>query len=219
MKDTPTPAVHATRESWLLAAVALMTPLFKGKNYEVPEIHVACGWPSKGGLAAKKRVLGECWSAEASSDKLSQIFISPWMNDTASEDGVVATLVHEIVHAIVGHEEKHGKVFKKCALAVGLDGKMTATFAGPELLEYIKGWVVELGEYPHGKLDALKSPKKKDTCRQLKCECATCGYTVRLALKWMVDVGPPHCPKHGEMKPEKPLPPGDDEGDDEGGEE
>jgi hypothetical protein len=213
MKDTPIPAAHATRESWLLAAVALMTPLFKGKDYEVPvNLQVACGWPSKSGLAAKKRRVGECWASEASSDKKFQIFISPWLNNVTVENDVLATLVHEVVHAVVGLDAKHGKVFKKCALAVGLDGKMTATFAGPELLEYIKGWAEKLGAYPNGKLDSMKSLTKKDTCRQLKCECPQCGYTVRLSRKWMEEVGLPHCPKHGEMKSEKPLPPKDDDG-------
>lgn len=26
-----------------------------------------------------------------------------------------------------------------------------------------------------------------------------CAYTVRLTRKWLEDVGPPHCPDHGEM--------------------
>ena len=35
----------------------------------------------------------------------------------------------------------------------------------------------------------------------LKAECETkdCGYTVRVAAKWINDPGPPHCPKHGPM--------------------
>ena len=35
----------------------------------------------------------------------------------------------------------------------------------------------------------------------LKAEClgAGCGYTVRVAARWIKDCGPPHCPKHGAM--------------------
>jgi hypothetical protein len=43
-------------------------------------------------------------------------------------------------------------------------------------------------------------PKKQGT-RMLKAEClgAGCGYTVRVAARWIKDCGPPHCPKHGAM--------------------
>ena len=47
----------------------------------------------------------------------------------------------------------------------------------------------------------------------LKCECATCGYTVRTARKWLEQAGAPLCPieDHGRMEHE-PL--DDDEGED-----
>jgi hypothetical protein len=28
----------------------------------------------------------------------------------------------------------------------------------------------------------------------LKCECSTCGYTVRITRKWLDAAGPPICP-------------------------
>jgi hypothetical protein len=31
----------------------------------------------------------------------------------------------------------------------------------------------------------------------LKCECATCGYTVRTARKWLEQAGAPLCPIEG----------------------
>lgn len=215
-----------TREQWLSEAVKLITPLFENKGpasksrngdmtaeaddeaprnrYKVPKFRVACGWPSVRGLSDKKRVIGESWDSEAASDEVGQIFISPWLNDPREEQGVLATLVHEIVHQVVGHEVKHGKPFRECALAVGLDGKMTATFAGKDLMEFISQWCDELGPYPHGKLDKLKSPSKKQTTRMIKAECSDCGFTVRLSRKWLEEVGAPHCPKHGEMKFEIP---------------
>ena len=42
----------------------------------------------------------------------------------------------------------------------------------------------------------------------LKAMCegiGPCGYTVRLTAKWVQDVGPPHCPKHGAMTVEMPT--------------
>ena len=38
--------------------------------------------------------------------------------------------------------------------------------------------------------------KKKQTTRQLKCACPTCGYLARVAKKWL-DVGAPICPTDG----------------------
>ncbi len=36
----------------------------------------------------------------------------------------------------------------------------------------------------------------------LKCECVTCGYTVRTARKWLEEAGAPLCPieGHGAMR-------------------
>ena len=51
--------------------------------------------------------------------------------------------------------------------------------------------LAELGDYPHAKLDA--SNRKKQTTRLIKTECPRCGYTARVARKWL-DVGAPICP-------------------------
>lgn len=197
---------HKTREAWLEAAVELTRPLFKQHGYEIPPLRVACGWPVRGGLGKKKRVLGECWDKKASEDGTQpQIFISPYLvdpcfgGDGLNPSGVLPTLIHEIVHAVVGHKEKHNKVFGKCARAVGLEGKLTATFASATLVETCKAFSAELGQYPHSKLDSLKEPSKKQSTRMLKCECPECGYTCRVSNKWLEEVGEPHCPDHGAM--------------------
>lgn len=185
-----------------------MTPQFKRKDYKVPKVRVSCGWPNRGGTSQTKRVIGQCWAQEASSDGVNEIFISPYLEDVNT---VLATLVHEVVHAVVGLAEKHNKVFGKCARAMGLDGKLTATCAGEELLEIQKGWAKVLGKYPHAKLDLTMSPIKKQSTRMIKCECGTCGYVVRTSKKWLDEVGAPHCPKHGEMNYDAPEGDGGDE--------
>jgi hypothetical protein len=202
MSDKPK---YDNRETWLLAAVELMRPLFKSANYDVPKIRVACGWPSTRGLSCKKRVLGEAWSKEAASDKVVQIFISPWVANATEAQGVFSILVHEVVHAVVGNENKHNKVFGKCARAVGLEGKLTSTFAGKKLTEAYDQWIAKLGPYPHAKLDALKRPTKKQTTRMVKCECGKCGYVARTTRKWLEEAGSPLCPqKHGPLSFELP---------------
>jgi hypothetical protein len=188
-----------TREEYLVQAVELMRPLFESKDYKIPALHVTCGWPSSGGLGTKTKTIGQCWAPEASSDNKHQIFISPWLQAN-DETGPLSTLVHEVVHAVVGLPAKHGKLFKECATAVGLEGKMTSTHAGAELMEKIKQWELELGEYPHAKLDPAMRPTKKQSTRMFKCECLQCGFVVRTARKWLEQIGIPHCPKHGKMQ-------------------
>jgi len=186
---------HETREGWLLAAVALMRPLFSDRGYTVPQVRVSCGWPSSRALSAKKRCLGEAWSKDASSEKIANIFITPWLEEKPDEDqGILPTLIHELGHATVGNKEGHNKVFGKCVRAVGLTGKLTSTHASKELLEQCVAWHKELGEFPHGKLDSNKRPKKKQTTRLIKCEDKASGYTVRITRKWLEEGGAPICP-------------------------
>jgi hypothetical protein len=180
-----------TREAWLQAAVEEMTPHFKIHEYSVPPVRVSCGWPAIGGLGKR---IGECWDGSVSSDKKAQIFISPILVREDEPYGVLPVLVHEVVHAVVGVKEKHNKVFGKCARAVGLEGKLTATVASTGLLDVIKGWMKSLGPYPHAKLNPVKGPVKKQTTRLIKCECKKCGYIARTTQKWIFDAGPPLCP-------------------------
>jgi hypothetical protein len=107
----------------------------------------------------------------------------------------------------------HGKEFKTLAVELGLAGPMTATVAGPELLDFIN-WTLlpQLGRYPHGAItgrgEILVPPTepgdkpvilrpddrpKKQSTRMLKAECPECGYTIRLTRRW-ADMGLPSCP-------------------------
>lgn len=191
--------LFTSREGWLQKAVDLMKPLFQQHGYKIPAVKVSCGWPSVKGLSAKRRRIGECWSKSAATDGVCQIFVSPWLEKADGPEGVLSILVHEVVHAVVGVEEGHNKVFGKCARAVGLEGKLTATTAGEELCASIAKWAAALGGYPHAKLDLAKRPVKKQTTRMIKCVCPGCGFLVRLAQRWLDEVGVPHCPRHGAM--------------------
>jgi len=178
---------NGNREAWLQTAVVAMTPLFQSHGYTIPEVRVACGFPSRSAISNRNRRIGECWSTECASDKRSQIFISPTLE---SCEAVLATLVHEVVHAVVGLKAKHGAAFKRCAVAVGLTGKMTATTATPELVATFGTW--NLGTYPHSGLSAMS--RTKQSTRLLKCQCAECGYTIRTTAKWIEAAGAPLCP-------------------------
>jgi hypothetical protein len=72
----------------------------------------------------------ECWSNLASADNTTEIFICPSQSEPVA---VLAILLHELVHAAVGLECGHKGAFKRVALALGLEGKMTATYPGVKL--------------------------------------------------------------------------------------
>jgi hypothetical protein len=182
---------HATREQWLEAFVEAVRPWFKEVGATLPKkVRVSVGFPFNA-----KKAIGQCWYAESSADKAPQIFVSPVLGTVTEVDHVV---IHELVHAsgLTGH----GKDFRKVAVALGLEGKMTATTAGPELRKRLTALTKTLGTFPHAALDPSGGAKKKQTTRMIKTECGECGYVARLSQKWIDEVGAPHCPNHGEME-------------------
>ena len=171
-----------------------MRGLFIDKGRPVPEkVRVSCGFP--GGRGNKRTTIGQCWQPAASADNHHEIFISPRIADGGE---VLAILAHELCHAALPPGTGHKKPFATLAYSLGLEGKPTATVAGPAFKQYSDGLMASLGAYPHGALSDAGSGIKKQTTRMIKCTCAECGYTVRTTAKWLA-VGVPHCPEHGEM--------------------
>jgi hypothetical protein len=199
---TPQNKLYPTREQYLLAAVELCKPLFAANGNPLPAVHVSTGWPSTRGTAAKRKALGECWDKNASADEVAQVFVSPFMEQPihlhkTDGQGMIPTLIHELVHVAVGNKAGHGKPFRKLAVALGLEGKMTSTVAGPGLIAQLENdFLPKLGAYPHAKLNpnARSSGPKKQGTRMIKCSCDDCGYTVRTSQKWLDLSGPPICP-------------------------
>ncbi len=196
------------REAYLQKAIDLLRPDFHTAGFSLPEnIRVSVGFPSRGALGTKKRTLGECWSSKAATDKSHAIFISPLMGKA---DEVLAVLVHEACHAAVGVECKHKGAFRKAALAMGLEGKMTSTVAGQALKTRLEEVAALLGPYPHSAL-FHSAAEKKQTCRQLKVVCEKCGCICRMSQKAIDDPGCPTCACGGAMVPEEPEDEGGDE--------
>lgn len=193
-----------TRDEWLEKVADEFRPLFEEEGSPLPEkIRFSCGWPSARGRGEKNRVIGECHSAEASSDGTVEIFVSPVVGDGVT---AAAVLVHELVHA--AGCSGHGKGFRKLAVAMGLEGKMTATVASTELVELLEGIIQEkVGPYPHAELrvnDGGSDAPKKQGTRMIKVLCPSeeCGYTVRTTQKW-IDIGLPTCPCGEDMVTEE----------------
>lgn len=182
---------NKTREHWLNNAIELLRPVFKQKEWQLPAIvKASVGFPSKSAMAKRNQVIGQCWDSEATSDGIAQIYITPLINDSVK---VLDVLVHELYHAVVGSKCKHKGEFGKIARALGLEGKLTSTNAGEELLARLNIIVSELGKIPHGKLNPLDTLDKKQTTRMLKAECVKDEYIVRGSRK-VFDRGMPICP-------------------------
>ena len=178
---------HTTRETWLLAAVDLLRPVFLAKHHVIPkEVMVSCGFASTG---TRSHHIGQCWSRQSSTNDKNQIFISPALHEPVE---VLDTLVHELVHAIDDCEHKHGKEFKKIALSLGMKGPMRSADAGPELKEKLTQIAKELGVYPHGKL--LVTHHKAVSRARARAKCPECGFQVPMYRKFLA-YGPPLCPK------------------------
>jgi hypothetical protein len=173
------------RQQWLELAVEALRAKFMDIGHAVPtKIRISIGWPKR---AASCGRIGECWSTKASSDQHAELFISPELTEGVR---ILDVLAHELVHATVGVEAKHGKAFKQCALAIGLIGPIRATTAGPEFIAWTEALFKHIGPYPAGYLTDMP----KQGTRMLKCTCSGCGYTVRITRKWLELAGPPICP-------------------------
>jgi hypothetical protein len=150
---------------------------------------VSCSFPSVRALGRKRRRIGEVWHFSASADGSYEILISPSLDDPLD---VTATLAHEIVHVTVGFECGHLAAFKHCALAVGLEGPMTATRPGDAFKRSIATILDALGPYPHARLGSPlgQSPMRTtarppQTGRMRKAQCGECGLVLRLTTTWI----------------------------------
>lgn len=184
-----------TREWWLTEASIKLESLFEKVGLTYPSIRVSCG------LAGKRiggSCIGECWSDECSADGTREVFISPVLSEPGE---VLETLTHELIHACLPHEVKHGKLFKDYCKKIGLEGKATNTYAGEGLMEQLKEIAESIGDYPHAAMSTINRPKQPT--RMIKLECPECGYVARTTLKWLA-VGVPTCACGVEMKAEVP---------------
>lgn len=194
-----------TREEWLNACATQILEKYRDAFEahfgavgieHLEHLRVSTGFPSSGGLG---KVIGQCWKSAAAADEVTHhIFINPRLTDIVE---VVATLAHEMVHAADDGEHKHRGPFVKAVRDLGLEGKPTATVAGPEFAEWARLLDTKIGSYPHVGLTPLPTEKKQGT-RMLKLEAACCGYVARTTKKW-IDVGVPSCPCGNEMEVEE----------------
>jgi hypothetical protein len=158
------------REKWLENAVEFLNDYMELKDYTPVPVLVSCGWPLKGGTRERGRVIGQCFNKVTSENGIAQIFISPSISDSVQ---VLGTLLHEMIHAVVGTQAGHKGPFVEAARKLGLTGKATATEAGPELVEMFKVYIQHAGAYPHAALRLINATGKRpgSRLRLYQCEC------------------------------------------------
>lgn len=135
-----------TREEWLTEGVKAMSFLLEQNGVKMPEKWaISVGFPK--GAFKNKPSIGECWDPTVSPDGVTHMFISPTLDNRVE---ILATTLHEMVHAAVGLECKHTGEFRRVARGVGLKGKLTATFAeeGSDLHQTLSKIDMDLGDYP-----------------------------------------------------------------------
>jgi endogenous inhibitor of DNA gyrase (YacG/DUF329 family) len=186
------------REEWLTRAVKPLTKMINTKSeLELTRpVAVSVGWP--GGKSVEK-VIGQCWPS-ISGNGTAHLFISPKLVDPVV---VLATLLHELIHAADDCEHGHKGIFARTVKDVGLEGKPTATVAGEALVVELKAIAEKLGEYPHHGVTPSSKIKTQST-RMIKLECPECGYIVRTTQKW-IDVALPVCGNTVEHEDEDEL--------------
>jgi hypothetical protein len=181
------------RAQWLEDAAEALRDQFISKGYTVPaNVRWSMGWPK--GSHGRNRTMGQCWSALASQDRHFEICLTPLLGTKHTME-IIGTLAHELVHATVGTEAGHKGPFKRCAIAIGLTGKMTATTGGPSFKAWAEPLIARIGNFPSGALMDAPPGYKPQSTRLIKCECAACGYVARVSRKWIDDPGPPICPR------------------------
>jgi len=190
--------IHETREQWLNEAVLLLGERLFSKH-KLPFIRVSVGWPRR----ARRTTIGQCFISKVSEDKSSQIFISPKLVDPVAPYGVLATLAHEMIHAIDDCENGHKARFKSIALEIGLTGKMTATFASDELIETLKELAEQLGEYPHSKINIEDQITVQKTYMLKVVSKSEPDYKLRMTQKMIDEYGLPRDPWGEEMEVEE----------------
>jgi predicted Zn-ribbon and HTH transcriptional regulator len=196
-----------TREEYLTTAstqylLRLLGPVMAEWNagtdaeLEDPKFRVSCGWAKH----SSSKAIGSCFIKAVSADDTSEIFISPEMDEPVL---VLATLLHELIHAIDNAESGHKGWFAFAARRADLAGKLTATVAGDTLAEELRVYSELLGKYPHAAM-AVNPNRKKQTTRMLKVECSDCGFVFRTSAKWadgIHDMSPcPVCEEVGTLE-------------------
>lgn len=209
--STPAYSVTHNREAWLLRAVELMRPkLVEVYEDELPAFRVSIGFPPDV-RSESGNVLGVTVAPEAVSDRVAEVYISPEDADTAK---MLNTLLHNLVHVLVGTKQGHRGRFAEVATRLGFEGSMTDATPSTELGVDLLLWAAELGAYPGGQVNIpsrarrstprpvlvgadgqavrITSGRARQGNRNVTIICPSCGFNGRTYSSWIAK-GLPFC--------------------------
>src|SRR5271163_3147815 len=106
--------------------------------------------------------VGECWHSSTSADEHYEIIVRA---DLAEPEKVLGVLVHELVHAVVPVDAKHGKRYRDAAVKIGLQGKMVHALPGELLQKRLDDLAASLGPLPHARLDIERGADNRGPAR------------------------------------------------------
>lgn len=183
-------AEFKTREEWLRAAYDIFVDRLKPHGALPKEVHILCSWPH-GSRKAIGQFMDDTWVKNQSS----YIFISPTLEDRTE---ILHTLIHEMIHAL--GISGHGKVFKRIGTKLGLEGKMKASHAGPDLMLELLLIADKLGKYPHATI--VEKPKLPKTAKKTIMRFMSPvdpDYVIWMTPAKAASYGPPICPVSKEL--------------------
>lgn len=184
-----------TREEWMTKAInQIEQVVFKPIDLRMPEKWaVTCGW-CKGSSA---KYVGVCVDPICSADGTTHIFIVPTEDDGLQ---VLRILAHEMVHAIVGIDEKHGGRFAEVCDQLQFTHPYTAAMPeiGTPVYAELQATLDALGPYPHVRMVLKKKPKKESKWVRL-FSSSDDEYTLRISTLSIERFGMPRDPNGKEM--------------------
>lgn len=140
--------------------------------------------------------ISESWKDEEASTYV--VYIRP---DRDNAEAVAAALALQMCQIAVDGDDEHGLLFRHVAISIGLKGRKQECQPGRLFNELVKPILKKIGPLPSPDIGLSKNSKSGgQTSRMKKVSCQKCGYVARVSRKWLDDLGPPHCPKHGAMK-------------------
>lgn len=167
---------NAERVAWLELAYEALRRDILTTAPPVEAVNVTCGFPSRGARSRTKKVVGECFHGFEETEAPTFISLHPKVFKDPIE--VLATLLHEAIHATLPPKSGHGPRFAAAAKEAGLEGPPTATVPGEALKVRLNAILKALPPMPKGWGDMTSKPAAGSRLRLYECSC---GVKVRVA--------------------------------------
>lgn len=133
------------RELWLVRAVHRLRPVVAERGLPLPKRITVKAGPTSLSHTSSGHALGECWPSTSTTDGVPGIVINATITDPTT---ILAVLTHELIHAADNCRDDHGAWFTAWARALGLEGNIPSTYAGPRLQRTLSAIARDLGGYP-----------------------------------------------------------------------